>query len=61
MSELLTIEEIASMWHVTREYAQRYLVKRPEFPDPAPGSTRKNPRWRRRDVEAFIRGETQSA
>lgn len=59
MSDLLTLEDIADLWKVPREYAQRYLVKRPEFPDPAPGSTRKRPRWRAEDVRAFIgTGET---
>lgn len=56
MSDLLTLDDIAALWKVTRGYAQRYLVKRPEFPEPAPGSTRKRPRWRAQDVRAFIGG-----
>ena len=52
--EVLTVEDIASLWKVTRQYAQRYLVKRPEFPDPIPGSTRKNQRWRRSEVLALL-------
>lgn len=54
MSDLLTLDDIAARWKVTRIYAQRYLVKLPEFPEPAPGSTRKHPRWRESDVKAFI-------
>jgi hypothetical protein len=56
MNDLLTLEDIANLWKVSRDYAQRYLVKRPEFPEPAPGSTRKRPRWRAGDVMAFIKG-----
>lgn len=61
MNDLLTLEDIADLWKVSREYAQRYLVKRPEFPDLAPGSTRKRPRWRSQDVRAFIRGQENPA
>jgi hypothetical protein len=55
MNDLMTIEDIAAMWKVKRDHAQRYLVKRPEFPAPVPGSTRKQRRWRRGDVEAFAK------
>lgn len=61
MSDLLTVDDIAELWKVEREYALRYLVKRPEFPDPAPGSTRKRRRWRAEDVQAFIRGAESPA
>lgn len=61
MSELLTLEDIAARWKVDRDYARRYLVKRPEFPEPAPGSTRKNPRWLARDIDEFLTGEKEPA
>lgn len=61
MSELLDLDDIAQRWKVEREYARRYLVKRPGFPDPAPGSTRKNQRWRASDIEHFIEGQEQEA
>lgn len=61
MSELLNLDDIAARWKVEREYARRYLVKRPGFPDPAPGSTRKQPRWRASDVDQFINGEEEHA
>jgi hypothetical protein len=61
MNDLMTLEDVADLWKVKREYAQRYLVKRPEFPEPAPGSTRKNPRWRAEDVRAFIQGSESPA
>ena len=61
MADLLTLADIASLWKVDRGYARRTLTKLPEFPEPAPGSTRKCPRWRASDVEAFIKGETEQA
>jgi predicted DNA-binding transcriptional regulator AlpA len=61
MSDLLTLDDIAARWKVKREHARRYLVKRPEFPEPVPGSTRKNQRWRAQDVEQYIQGETAPA
>jgi hypothetical protein len=60
-TDLLTIDDIAALWKVEREYAQRYLTKRPGFPDPAPGSTRKKPRWLARDIDEFLAGEREAA
>jgi len=60
-ADLLTLDDIAQLWRVTREHARRYLVKLPEFPDPAPGSTRKNQRWKQRDVVAFLNQESAQA
>ncbi len=60
MSDLLTIDDIAGRWKVDRDYAQRYLTKRPEFPEPVPGSTRKMRWWRAADIEAFIRGDEKA-
>lgn len=57
----MTLEDIAAMWKAKREWVQRYLVKRPEFPTPAPGSTRKNPRWRSEDVRRFLNDEPEHA
>lgn len=56
MNDLLDLDDIAARWKVKRDYAQRYLVKLPQFPDPAPGSTRKNKRWRQADIEQFLTG-----
>lgn len=56
MSELLDLDDIAARWKVKRDYAQRYLVKRPEFPEPIPGSTRKTRRWRACDIDQFLTG-----
>jgi len=61
MNDLLTIEDIANLWKVSVEHARRYLVRLPEFPRPAPGSTRKNKRWRETDVRSFLQSEPESA
>jgi hypothetical protein len=58
---LLTLDDIAAMWQVPRTYARDILVKAPAFPAPAPGSTRKQPRWLSTAVEAYLRGEKVSA
>jgi hypothetical protein len=42
---LLSLDDVASMYRVTRRYARDYLVKTPGFPAPVAGSTRKNPLW----------------
>ena len=55
-NDLLTPDDIARLWKVERGYVMRYLVRKPEFPDPAPGSTRKNKRWRAADVLGFLSG-----
>jgi hypothetical protein len=54
MSELLTIEDIAKLWKKEPQWVQRYLVKRPGFPPPVPGSTRKTRRWKPQDVERYL-------
>lgn len=56
-AEMMSIEDIAAMWKVPRDYARDVLVKQEGFPPVAPGSTRKFQRWLRRDVERFATGE----
>ena len=56
-AEMMTLEDIAAMWKVPRDYARDVLVKQDGFPDLAPGSTRKFQRWRREDVLRFASGE----
>ncbi len=55
-AEMMSVEDIAAMWKVPRDYALNVLVKQEGFPPVAPGSTRKFQRWRRQDVLAFIAG-----
>lgn len=52
-SQMMSVEDIAQMWKVPRDYALKVLVRQEGFPDPAPGSTRKFLRWRRSDVLDF--------
>ena len=60
MNDLLTLDDIAKLWKVTRDHARRYLVRLPEFPNPAPGSTRKNQRWKAQEVQRFLAGREQT-
>jgi hypothetical protein len=52
-AEMMSVEDISSLWKVPRDYARDVLVKQEGFPEPAPGSTRKFQRWLRRDVMRF--------
>lgn len=58
-AEMMSVEDIAALWKVPRDYARDVLVKQEGFPSPAPGSTRKFQRWLRRDVELFALGEAE--
>lgn len=53
--ELLTLDDIAALYKVKRERARDNLVKLPGFPDLAPGTTWRQPRWVAAEVRAFIR------
>lgn len=53
--EILTIDDIASLYKVSRERARDTIVKRPDFPELAPGSTWRQPRWVAAEVRAYIR------
>lgn len=53
MSDLMTLEDIASMWRCSLRHARDVLVKMPGFPAPAPGSRVRNRVWNREEIEAF--------
>lgn len=53
--ELLTLDDIAAMYKVSRWQARDNIVKAPGFPAHAPGTTWKKPRWLASDVRAFLR------
>ena len=55
-AEMMSVEDIAALWKVPRDYARDVLVKQEGFPASAPGSTRKFQRWRKVDVMDFIAG-----
>lgn len=57
MQELLTLDDIASLWGVTRRHARDVLVKAPDFPPIAPGASARLKRWARREIEAYINRE----
>ena len=52
--ELLSLDEVASMYRVTRRYARDYLVKTPGFPAPVQGSSRKNPLWLEEQLRQYM-------
>ena len=53
--EILTIDDIAKLYKTERSKAMRYIVKRPGFPEFAPGSTWRDPRWVATEVRAYLR------
>ena len=53
--ELLTIDDIAKLYKVSRWQARDNIVKAPDFPDIAPGTSWKKPRWLADDVRSFLR------
>jgi len=53
--ELLTVEDIAKLYKVSRWQARDSVVKSEGFPLIAPGTTWKKPRWLASDVRQFLR------
>jgi predicted DNA-binding transcriptional regulator AlpA len=53
--ELLTLDDIAALYKVSRWQARDNIVKAAGFPSPAPGTTWKKPRWLASDVRQFLR------
>lgn len=51
---LLTLDDIAAIYKTNRSKA-RNIVKTPGFPDFAPGTTWRQPRWIESEVWTFIR------
>lgn len=60
MNELLTIEDIARIWHCSVRHARDVLVKARGFPPPAPGSGRKLRVWHAEAVNAYARGQASN-
>lgn len=52
--ELLTIDDIADLYKVSRWQARDSIVKAPGFPKTAPGTTWKKPRWLASDVRKYL-------
>lgn len=53
---LLTLADIARLWGCSYRRARDTLVKQAGFPPMAPGSSRRNQRWRESDIQDFIDG-----
>lgn len=52
--ELLTLDDIATMYHCSRRHARDVVVKAVGFPEQAPGATPRNPLWVRSEVRAYV-------
>lgn len=57
MDDLIDTGEIAKMLGLSRETVTDRVSKRPGFPKPALKLNRKVQRWRRADIQAWMRGE----
>jgi hypothetical protein len=54
VSDLLTLEDIATMHHCSQRHARDVLVRLPGFPPEAPTSTPRNRLWLRAEVRSFV-------
>lgn len=52
--ELLTIDDIASLYKVSRRTARDSIVKQVGFPEKVHGSSTRKPRWRAAEVHRYI-------
>ena len=59
--ELLTVDDIATIYKVTTRTARDNITKTPGFPATAPGSTPRHPRWLASDVQAFVNRKPQQS
>lgn len=59
--ELLTLDDLASMYRCSRRHARDVVTKLIGFPELAPGSTPRNPLWLRVEVRAFIHRKTNKS
>jgi hypothetical protein len=57
--ELLTLDDLASMYRCSRRHARDVIAKGSGFPELAPGSTQRNPLWLRVEIRAYLRRKTQ--
>ena len=59
--ELLTLDDLASMYRCSRRHARDVVTKLIGFPELAPGSTARNPLWLRVEVRAFVHRKTNKS
>jgi hypothetical protein len=60
-NDLLTIEDIAALYKVSRWQARDQIVKGPGFPEIAPGTSWKKPRWLASEVRDFLHRRPQKS
>lgn len=56
--DLLTVADVAQIYHVSTRTAREVVIRHPGFPKPIPASTKRNPVWLRERIEAYIRGDS---
>jgi len=54
MTELMDIGDIATLYKCSRRHARDVITKWIGFPEIAPGSTPRNPRWLSVEIKAFL-------
>ena len=52
--ELMTLDDIAALYHCSRRHARDVITKAVGFPEQAPGASPRNPLWIRAEVRAFV-------
>ena len=58
---LLDLDQIAALFRISRRYARDYLVKKPEFPKPAPGTTKMRPLWTEDAIREFLSPKSRTS
>lgn len=53
--DLLTLEDIATLYRTSYRQARDVITKHPAFPAPIPGSTRRKPLWLRESILRYLR------
>jgi len=57
MSDLMTLDDIATMHHCSLRHARDVIVKMSDFPKEAPTSTPRNRLWLYDEVRAYVHRE----
>lgn len=52
--ELMDLGDLAALYRCSRRHARDVIAKLVGFPELAPGSTTRHPRWLRTEVRAFL-------
>lgn len=60
MPKTLNLDDIALLWRCSRRRARDVVVKAPEFPARAPGSSWRHPVWLDEDVTNYLRGQSKT-